>query len=226
MLGVSVNAAAILLGSAIGILFNKNIPKKIADAVMTSLGLCIVYIGISGALKSENVLVMIISLCVGTVIGELADIHKRVEWIAQKLQERFAKNNEKASIAEGFITASLVFCFGAMSVVGSLQAGIEGNNEMLFTKATLDFVSSTIFGASLGFGVALSAAAVFIFQGTIVLTAQFIAPFLSDYTIAEMNGVGSILILAVGLNVIGITEIKVANFMPAIIIPVILCMFM
>ena len=130
------------------------------------------------------------------------------------------------TIAEGFVTASLLFCVGAMTIVGSLQAGLTGNNEMLFTKATLDGISSIIFSASLGIGVMLSAAFVFVFQGAIVLLAQAVEPFLSDAVIAEMTCVGSLLIVAIGLNILGITKLKVMNYMPAVFIPIVLCLFM
>ena len=226
MLGVLANTATVLVGSIIGILFNKKISQKMADTIMTGLGLCVVYIGISGALKNTNPLILVISISVGIIIGESIDIHSRIEALANMLQNRFSKGDGRVSIAEGFITASLVFCVGAMTVVGSLEAGIMGDNKTLYTKALLDMVSATIFGASLGVGVALSAAFVFVFQGSIVLTAQFIAPFLSDYVIIEMGSVGSLLILAVGLNLAEITKIRAANFMPAILMPVILCNFM
>lgn len=130
------------------------------------------------------------------------------------------------TIAEGFVTASLLFCVGAMTIVGSLQAGLTGNNEMLFTKATLDGISAVIFSASLGIGVMLSAAFVFIFQGAIVLLAQAVEPFLGDAAIAEMTCVGSLLIVAIGLNLLGVTKLKVMNFMPAVFIPIVLCLFM
>ena len=130
----------------------------------------------------------------------------------------------RRTIAEGFVTASLLFCVGAMTIVGSLQAGLTGDNTMLYTKATLDFISSLIFAASLGIGVLLAAAFVLVFQGAIVLAAQAAAPLLTDYVVAEMTCVGSILIVGLALNILGVTNLKIMNFLPAIFLPILLCM--
>ncbi|MDY3954484.1 MAG: DUF554 domain-containing protein, partial [Anaerovoracaceae bacterium] len=134
--------------------------------------------------------------------------------------------SESASLAEGFVSASLLFCVGAMTIVGSLQAGLSGDNEMLFTKSTLDFISSIVFASALGIGVLLSAVFVFVFQGAIVLLAQVIAPYLNDAVVAEMTCAGSLLILALGLNMLGLTKLKVMNYMPAVFLPILLCMVM
>lgn len=227
MFGVLVNVATVLIGSTVGLLFRKMIPQHATDFVMKGIGLCTIYIGIDGALTGTNTLITIISIAAGALIGALADLDKHLNHFAGKLEERF-KNKEGSgpSIAEGFVTASLLFCVGAMTIVGSLQAGLTGDNTMLFTKATLDLISSVIFAASLGIGVMLAAAFVLVFQGGIVLIAQAAAPFLTDYVIGEMTCVGSILILALGLNILGITNLKVMNFLPAIFIPILLCTFM
>lgn len=227
MFGVLVNVATVVVGSIIGLLFRKMIPQRATECVMKGIGLCTIYIGIDGALTGTNTLITIISIAVGALIGELADLDKHLNNFAGKLEEKFKnKDGSGPSIAEGFVTASLVFCVGAMTIVGSLQAGLTGDNTMLITKATLDFVSALIFSASLGIGVMLAAAFVLVFQGGIVLVAQAAAPFLTDYVIQEMTCVGSILIMALGLNIIGVTNFKVMNYLPAIFIPIILCMFM
>lgn len=227
MFGVLVNVATVIVGSIIGLLFRKLIPQRATDCVMKGIGLCTIYIGIDGALTGTNTLITIISIAVGALIGELADLDKHLNNFAGKLEDKFKnKDGSGPSIAEGFVTASLVFCVGAMTIVGSLQAGLTGDNTMLITKATLDFVSALIFSATLGIGVMLAAAFVLVFQGGIVLVAQAAAPFLTDYVIQEMTCVGSILIMALGLNIIGVTNFKVMNYLPAIFIPIILCMFM
>lgn len=227
MFGVLVNVATVVVGSIIGLLFRKMIPQRATECVMKGIGLCTIYIGMDGALTGTNTLITIISIAVGALIGELADLDKHLNNFAGKLEEKFKnKDGSGPSIAEGFVTASLVFCVGAMTIVGSLQAGLTGDNTMLITKATLDFVSALIFSASLGIGVMLAAAFVLVFQGGIVLVAQAAAPFLTDYVIQEMTCVGSILIMALGLNIIGVTNFKVMNYLPAIFIPIILCMFM
>ena len=227
MFGVLVNVATVLIGSTVGLLFRKMIPQNATDFVMKGIGLCTIYIGIDGALGGTNPLIAIISMAVGALIGALADLDKHLNHFAGKLEDRFKnKDGTGPSIAEGFVTASLVFCVGAMTIVGSLQSGLTGDHSMLITKATLDLVSSLIFAASLGIGVMLAAAFVLVFQGSIVLIAQAAAPFLTDYVIGEMTCVGSILIMALGMNIIGVTNFKVMNYLPAIFIPILLCTFM
>ncbi len=226
MIGVLVNVLTVVAGSTVGLLAKKLIPDSWSDFIMKGLALCVIYIGIDGAMSGENALITIISMAVGAVIGVAIDLDMHLNNFAERLENRFKKEDGKATIAEGFVTASLVFCVGAMTIVGSLQAGLTGNNEMLFTKATLDLISSCIFAASLGIGVLLAAFFVLVFQGGIVLLAQVVGPFLSSAAIAEMTCVGSLLIIALGLNMLGVTKLKVMNYMPAMFVPILLCTFM
>ena len=226
MLGVLVNVGTVLVGSMVGLFLKCGIPKKVTEALMIGIGLCTVFIGISGALQGENTLVLILSMAIGTVIGTLLDIDKQLNRLAACVAARFRQKDGQITVAEGFVTASLLFCVGAMTIVGSLQAGLTGDCEMLYTKATLDLISSCVLAASLGIGVLLADIFVFIFQGGLVLLAGFIAPFLTDYAIGEMTCAGSVLIIALGLNLIGVTKIKVANYLPVILIPPVLCLFM
>lgn len=226
MLGVVVNVATVFIGSLVGLLLKKGIPDKVTGALMAGIGLCTIYIGISGALNGENTLVLILSMAIGTIIGTLLDIDGQLNRLAAYVESKFKQENGQVTVAEGFVTASLLFCVGAMTIVGSLQAGLTGDCEMLFTKATLDLISSCVLAASLGIGVMLSDIFVFVFQGGLVLLARVIAPFLTDYAIHEMTCAGSVLIIALGLNLIGVTKIKVANYLPVLLIPPILCMFM
>ena len=226
MLGVFVNVATVLIGSLVGLLLKKGIPDKVTGALMSGIGLCTIYIGISGALNGENTLVLILSMAIGTIIGTLLDIDGQLNRLAAYVESKFKHEDGQVTVAEGFVTASLLFCVGAMTIVGSLQAGLTGDCEMLFTKATLDLISSCVVAASLGIGVMLSDIFVFVFQGGLVLLARVIAPFLTDYAIHEMTCAGSVLIIALGLNLIGVTKIKVANYLPVLLIPPILCMFM
>lgn len=221
MLGVLVNTVCVIVGSLIGLLAKKFIPKKCADFVMTALALCALYIGISGTLKGESVIIVIVSMVVGAIIGFALKLDDHLNNLGNRLEAKFSKNDGSVSIAEGFVNASLLFCVGAMTIVGSLQAGLTGDNTMLYTKASLDFVSSIIFASTLGIGVMLSAAFVFVFQGAIVLLAQFVAPVLTDTIVANMTCVGSLLIIAIGLNMLNITKIKVMDMVPAIFIPII-----
>lgn len=225
MLGVLVNTAAVIVGSSIGLVAKKIIPKKCADFVMTALALCVLYIGISGTLEGENAIVVIISMVVGSIIGFALKLDDHLNNLGDRVEARFNKGDGTVSIAEGFVTTSLLFCVGAMTIVGSLQAGLTGDNTMLYTKSSLDFISSIIFASTLGIGVMLSAAFVLVFQGAIVLLAQFIAPVLTDPIIANMTCVGSLLIIAIGLNMLKVTKIKVMDMVPAIFIPIIWILF-
>ena len=227
MLGTIVNTVAVIIGAAIGMLLKKGLPEKLSDTMMKGLGLCTLYLGISGSLKGENSLILIISMVVGALIGEGIDLDAKLNQFGTWLENKFkSKEGGKVSIAEGFVSASLLFCVGAMTIVGSLQSGLQGNHEMLFNKSMLDFVAAIIFASSMGVGVMLSAAFVFVYQGAITLAAQWVAPFLTDTIIAEMTCAGSVIIIGIGLNLLGITKIKVMNYVPAIFIPILLCQFM
>ncbi|MEE0796272.1 MAG: DUF554 domain-containing protein [Anaerovoracaceae bacterium] len=224
MLGVIVNTLTVFVGSSIGLLAKKAIPNNWTGFILSGMGLCTIYIGVSGVFEGENTLIAVISMAVGAVIGLALDIDGHVNRGAQKIEERFVKNKGEndATFAEGFVTASMVFCVGAMTIVGSLQAGLVGDNTMLFTKATMDGIGAVFFAASLGFGVLASSVFVFAFQGAIVLLAQFVEPFLSDSVIAEMTCVGSLLLIGMAFNLIGIAKLKIMNFIPAIFLPILL----
>ncbi len=228
MLGTIVNSVAIIVGGGIGVLLKKGLPKKMADTLMIGLGLCTLYIGISGCLAGENTLVLIVSMVVGTIIGEAIDLDDKINKLGNFLERKFAgkKNDasvQKVSLAEGFVTSSLLFCVGAMAIVGSLQSGLTGNHETLYAKSVLDFVAAIIFASTLGAGVMLSASLLFVYQGSITLLAQFIEPYLTDPVIAEMNCVGNVIIIGLAMNMLGISKFKVMNFVPAIFLPIVLC---
>lgn len=227
MLGTIVNTIAVIIGAGIGMFLKKGIPQRLSDTMMKGLGLCTLFLGISGSLDGQNSLIPIISIVVGALIGEGIDLDEKLNQLGNWLENRFkSKDGSKISVAEGFVSASLLFCVGAMTIVGSLQSGLQGNHEMLFNKSMLDFVAAIIFASTMGVGVMLSAAFVFVYQGAITLLAQWVAPVLSDVVIAEMNCVGSVIIIGIALNLLGITKLKVMNYVPAIFIPIILCQFM
>lgn len=227
LIGTIVNTATVILGSLIGMSLGNILPERLRDTVMKGLGMCTMFIGVTGMLGGKNALITIISIAVGAAMGGLLDLDGRLSRFAGKLENKFQKPGEKTSLAEGFVTASLVFCVGTMTIVGALNDGLSGNHEMLFTKAVLDFVSSMIFASSLGIGVLLAAGAVFLIQGSIACLASFVAPLLQQgNTIEEMTVVGSVLILGLGLNLIGVSTLKVMNYVPAIFLPILLCLFM
>ena len=223
--GVLVNVLTVLVGSTIGLLLKKQIPEKLTTAVMTAIGLCTVAFGVTGVIKGQNQLVMIISLVLGTIIGTLIDIDGKLTKIGDKLQKKKGEN-EKSTFSQGFVTASLLFCVGAMTIVGSMNAGISGDNQMLYTKSVLDLISSTMLGASLGIGVLFSSAFVLVFQGGLVALSMALGSFLNDFAVAELICAGSVMIIALGLNLIGITKIKVANLLPGLVFVPVVCKIM
>lgn len=241
--GTLVNAAAILAGSLLGMLltwlaghFSTLLPagstllaERLKTIIMQGVALCVMYLGISGCLEGNNSLIAILSMVLGALIGELLDLDKQMrslgDWV-QKRTEHLVTNGGQASISEGFVTASLLFCVGAMAIVGALQDGLTGDHSTLFAKSLLDGISSIVFGASLGLGVAFSAVAILLYQGSISLLASFLQPYLGDAVIAEMTCVGSLLIVALSLNMLGLTKIKVMNLVPAIFLPILLCLVM
>ena len=217
MIGVIINVITVLLGSSIGLLFKKGIPERVTTAAMIGLGACTLYIGISGSLVGENTLILIVSVVLGAIVGTLLNIDGAINRLAGKVEEKFRKNGKGVSVAEGLVSATLLFCVGSMTVTGSIQAGLTGDNSVLITKAMLDLVSSMMLASSLGIGVLLSSVAVFVIQGGLVLLAGLISPVMSVGAINEMTCAGSILIIMIGTNLMGITKIKVADFLPAIL---------
>ena len=228
-LGVIINSVTIVMASLVALLLKRLIVKldknnrveKISDTIMSGLALCIIYMGISGALECKHVLICIVSMVVGGLIGELIDIDKGLNGLGDKIETKLNKDkkddsSEMVSISQGFVSTSLLFCVGAMAVVGSLNSGLFGNNDTLFAKSALDGVS-----AFLGIGVLLSGIAVFIYEGIIASGAFLLKGILSTAVITEMNAVGSLLILALGINMLLKQDIKVANLLPAMFVPII-----
>ncbi len=227
MLGTIVNSGAIILGCILGLVLKGKLSESIEKTIMNGLALCVLYIGVSGSLKAEDTLIIIISIAVGALIGELIDIDKWLsrlgKWIESKVK---SKNNKDISIAEGFVSASLLFCVGAMAIVGSLESGLKGNHDTLFAKSVIDGITSVIFTSSLGIGVIFSAVSVFIYQGSITIAATYLSAILSTTIINNMTGAGSLLIIGLALNILGVTKIKIANLLPAVFIPILLGLFM
>lgn len=218
MLGVIINVITVILGSSIGLLFKKGIPERVNSAAMIGIGVCNIYIGVSGSLCGENVLIIIASVVLGAVIGTLLNIDGAINQLAIRAEKRFKKEGQGISLAEGFVTATLLFCVGSMTVTGSIQSGLTGDNSIIITKAAMDFVSSMMLSSSLGFGVLFSCISVLVIQGGLVLGAGLISPLMSTGAINEMTCVGSILIIMIGTNLMGITKIKVSDYLPAIIL--------
>lgn len=220
MLGTIVNVIAIICGSLLGLLFRKGIPDNYKEIIMSGIGLSVILIGVKSALSSDQLLIVIFSVIIGAGIGELLKIEAKLESLGSYFERRLAsKSSDTGSFARGFVTASLVFCVGSMAIVGALESGLTGNHQTLFAKSILDGVTSLIFASSLGIGVLFSGVAVFLYQGAITLTAVFMKNLLVAETISQMTSVGGLLILAIGLNLLGITKIRVGNLLPGIFLP-------
>ena len=223
MIATFVNCGVIIVGCIIGLFIKGGIPERFNKIIMNGLALCAMFIGFSGALEGNNTIITIVSMAVGALIGELIDIDKWLNKLGETIQAKLDKGDGKESrIAEGFVNASLLFCVGAMSIVGALQAGLAGNYDTIYAKTVLDGVSSIIFSASMGIGVIFSSVTVLLYQGGITLCASFLSGILSQAVIAEMTAVGSLMIVGLGLNLLEVTDIKIANLLPGILVPVVL----
>ncbi|NLY89770.1 MAG: DUF554 domain-containing protein, partial [Firmicutes bacterium] len=227
-IGTLVNVIAIITGAVAGSLVRGGLPEKIKSIIMQGVGLAVMFIGLSGALQGlftvagnglerQYVMLMIASMVIGGIIGELLQIEAGLEKAGRWFEKKFARSER--TFAQGFITASLVYCVGAMAIVGALEDGLIGDVTTLFSKSILDGVTAVIFAAGMGMGVALSALPVLVYQGSITLLAGVLRPLLTVTVIQQMSLVGGILIFAIGLNLLKITRIKVGNLLPAIFIP-------
>lgn len=222
MLGTIVNSLSIIIGGFIGSFLKNKISETYTETIMKGLGLCVILIGLKGALQVNNILLLIISVTVGTLIGEIIKIEKGIENIGAFLESKVSR---QSGIAKGFVTASLVFCVGAMSIMGSLESGLSKNYSILYAKSLLDGIFAIIFSSTLGVGVCFSAISVLLYQGIITLTASLMKQFLITSVVNEMSAVGGLLIVAIGANMLDIKRIKVGNMLPAIFIPLLYYMF-
>lgn len=230
-LGTLVNTGAVIVGGMAGTMLRSGIPEKYKKIVMQGIGLSVLFIGISGTIKEmltiidgskldrQFIMLMIFSLVIGGIIGEFLKIEERLEKIGEWFQSKLPAKG--GSFSTGFVTASLVYCVGAMAIVGALEDGLSGSPSTLFAKSILDGISAVIFAATMGVGVAFSAIPVFIYQGGITLLAGFIKPWLTEAVISQMSLVGGILIFAIGINLLEIKKINVGNLLPAVFIPLV-----
>ncbi len=225
MIGVYVDTAAVLVCGIIGLIVKKVLPKIWGMYIMKGLALCAIYAGISGAIGGQNVLVVVLSIVLGEIIGIAFDIGGKVDRLAEKAEQKFGKGENENSLAKGLVSSVMILCAGSLSIVGSIQAGLAGDNTLLFTKAIMDGVTAVILGASVGVGVILSSVFVFGFEAGIVLLSQIIAPYLGDYVVSEVACVGSIILVALGFKLLEAIEIDIMDFVPAVFMPIILCRF-
>lgn len=229
--GSVVNAVAVIGGALVGMIVKGKLSERFKSIVMQALGLSVFIIGLSGTLsaifkvssdgtlESRDIMEMIIFLVVGSLIGEAINIEKRLNRLAELIQNKLPSSGGNFSV--GFVTATLLFCVGAMAIVGSLEEGLTGNADTLYAKSILDCISSIIFSSTMGIGVLFSAIPVLVYQGSITLLAEFLEPMLTTEVISQMSLVGNVLILGIGLNLLEIRSIKVANMLPAVFLPII-----
>lgn len=231
-LGTIINCSAVIAGTLVGLLVKGGLSKRFEQTIFSAVGLAVMFIGLGGALAgllvfedgaldTRYTMLMVLSLILGAVTGELLNIEKGLnnfgEWVKAKLPPRLAGN----TFVDGFVTASMLFCVGAMAIVGALEDGLSGDHSVLLAKSVLDGITSVLFASTLGIGVAFSAFPLLIYQGGITLLAQVLKPFLTDELIGQMSCIGSVLIFAIGVNMIFGKKINVGNLLPAIFFPII-----
>lgn len=221
-MGVLVNVVAIIIGAFVGVQLKKGMPENLSKHIMNGLALSTFIIGVKGALVDQDAILMIVSISLGGYLGYLLKLEERIYQLADWIQAKFASENSESNLADGFVSAVLIFCVGAMAVMGSLEAGLRDNHQILITKAIIDGIASIILASTKGIGVALSAGAILVYEGGIMVLAQFVAPYLSENIIFSMSAVGSLLLVALGLNLLELTKIKVMNFLPAMFLPIVL----
>lgn len=221
LLGTIVNAMLIVIGSLLGKTLNR-IPEGMKGTVMHGIGLAVIVLGLQMGFKSENFLFVILSLVFGAIIGEYFDLEGKLTQLGDWLEKKLGSKNGQGSISQGFVTATLIFVIGAMAIIGALDSGIRGDHDVLYTKGILDGFTALILTTTLGIGVLLSAIPVFIYQGLIALFAtqinSIVPQVLMDNFIVEMTAVGGVMIFAIGLNMLGLTKIRVANLLPGIVV--------
>jgi len=217
--GNLINVLAIIFGSILGLIFNSRIPERIHFIMIEGLALGVFVYGISEGIKMNNPLIIFVSLGVGAIIGELVDIESKLNNLGEFFQ---CKMKNSKNVAQGFVSSSLLFCVGAMAIMGALQSGLQGKHDILIAKSFLDGTMSVIFASTMGVGVLLSAITVFLYQGIIIVLSGYVKPLLSSGVINEMNAVGGILICGIGINLLGIKKLKLGNLLPALFIPIII----
>ena len=229
-LGTLINCGAVLAGAAVGIFIKSGLKERFQKTVVSAVGLAVIFIGISGTvsgmLKLENggfsvsyTMPMVLCLVIGAFFGELVNIEDKLERVGAKIEKRFKSSESKGSFVEGFVSTSILFCVGAMAIIGSLQDGLGEGISILASKSVLDGVMSVIYAASLGYGVFFSVIPLAVYQGAITAFAGFIKPYLTDSLIEQVSVVGYVLIFAIGLNLVLGKKIKVGNLLPAVLLP-------
>lgn len=219
MIGTIVNALAIIAGSLVGIIIGNRFSPKIRQIILQALGLITLVLGMQMALKSQNFMIVILSLVIGAFIGELIDLDHWINYWSEKVAKKFSSKKNKepnSNLAQGFLTTTLLYCVGAMAIIGTIQEGLENDSSVLFTKSLLDGISSIFFASTFGLGVLFAAIPVFIYQALLTLLAQYLAPYFTDSAIAELTGTGGVILIAISFGILEIKTIRTANLLLAI----------
>ncbi len=219
-MGTIINVVAILIGGTVGVLFSKRFPKRLSETALEVMGLFTLLVGIGMALQGKETIFILISLALGAMIGEGINIEKRLDEFGVWIEERFLV--KEGSPAKGFIYASLVFCVGSMAIVGSITDGVSGDYSILFTKAMMDGIIAIPFAAGMGFGVLGSALSILVYQGSLTLLAKLLQPIFNPGVVRELTAVGGVIVMGIGINIMGLKKIRVGNFLPALILIVVI----
>ncbi len=224
MIATFVNAAAVVAGGLIGLLAKKGLPERISKGIMAAIGLMLICSGVKGYLDGQSSIVAVLSLALGTGLGELLRLEDRLNRLGERIGARVSRDGGSrdggSRVGEGLVTATLLFCVGAMAVLGSLQSGLAGDHTTLYTKSLMDFISAILLASTYGIGVALSAVGVLLYQGALTLLSSLLAPVMTEAAIAELSAVGSIVLAGLGLNLTGVAKLRVMNMVPAIFIAI------
>ena len=222
-MGNILNGITIILGTLLGIVLKNIIADRFSQHIMQGIALCVLLVGIKGALQIQNSLIMILSLVCGAVVGEGLQMEERVRAFADWLQKKTASEHRYfTNIGEGFVAAVMIFCVGALATMGSIQLGLTGDSSLLQTKSVLDGITSVFLAATEGIGVGLSFIAVIAYELILVGLSQIVSPYLSEVVTLSMSAVGSLLLVGLSMNMLGITKIKIMNFLPAIFMPILI----
>ncbi len=244
--GTTFNALAVVVGSLIGVLLSKLLSRhsrlaEIPNVALKAISLCVIFLGIQGAFDSEKPLVLILSLVTGSIIGTILNIDEGLQKLGTFVEKKFVRNqlppqrmfeldesNAQKNVARAFVSTTLACCVGALTIKAAMESGVSGgeNQTFMYAKIVLDFVTAVVFASSFGFGAALAAIPIFLYQGALELIFFLAGPIMPANMIAEMSAAGSIIIIALGLNMIGASKVKIANLIPAMFMPILFCLFM
>ncbi|PLX25124.1 MAG: DUF554 domain-containing protein [Salinivirgaceae bacterium] len=224
MTGTLINTAAVIAGSLLGLLIKSRMPKKINERVFQAIGIFTLFFGIYMALKTEHIIIMVFSMVLGTIIGELLDIDKAFNKLTESFRKRL--KSKESHFSEGFITSFLLFCMGSMTILGAFNEGLGKGADLLMAKSVLDGFSSIALASSMGIGVLFSAIPLFLFQGGLTLFAAYLADYLTDPIVNELTAVGGLLLLGLGLNILEIKKLKILNMLPALVVAVLLALIL